>query len=587
MGIGNGIIGRLARRIVRGLVRFYYPNIEISGAERLPVNGPLLLAANHQNSLMDPVMVGIVARRPVRFLAKAPLFQIPVFGNILHALGMMPAYRRADDPTQTHRTLESLTLAAARLKDGEAVGIFPEGKSHDAPRIEPVKTGAARMAIQAVHEGAMGLKLVPVGLNYESKELFRSAVWVRVGEPIDMNAWIAQHDVEERQAVRELSAELDRRLKELVVHLDEPSWEPFLYELEVLLPPPRESRRNPFAWLRQRKRLADAMNHFMRADRARAEAVAEKLRQGRARLAAAGLTARSSVLRRRGWRLTWRLAYEAVLMDLGFVLVLIGTLFHLVPFVLTRFVARFVQAPGRSTIALARFGLGIPFYGAWYAFHAWWMSQYFLPWVAWAWLLPMPFAGLLALQYWRRVKRTSPAWWRSLAMACQPARLRELRAEHDRLRALLQEMAREFVKARPVEPLPLNTFSWRRFAWGTARWCAVGAAVFFAVAWLRTQLRDDDIGELDQPPPRLRQLSNEALATSLEADEQTLTSAMSSLEKLEASGPVAGGFSERAAEFLQPGRQRRHPPGDAELSRLPHDAARPRMEISTPHGGQR
>src|SRR5688572_2852424 len=253
-GIGNGFLGRLARMIVRGLARVYYPNIEISGRERLPDAGPLLLAANHQNSLMDPVMVGITARRPVRFLAKAPLFQIPIFGNLLHALGMMPAYRHADDPTQTRRNLESLSLAAMHLRNGEAVGIFPEGKSHDSLKLEPVKTGAARMAIQAVREGATSLKLVPVGLNYQRKEQFRSAVWIRIGEPIDVNAWLARQTGDDRQLVRELSAELDRRLKELVVHLDEASWEPLLDDLEVLLPPPRECRRNPFAWLRQRKR---------------------------------------------------------------------------------------------------------------------------------------------------------------------------------------------------------------------------------------------------------------------------------------------------------------------------------------------
>lgn len=544
MSTGNGILGGLARRAARGLARFYYPNIEISGGERIPVTGPLLLAANHQNSLMDPVMVGIVARRPVRFLAKAPLFQVPIFGNILHALGMMPAYRRSDDPSQTHRNLESLSQAAARLKDGEAVGIFPEGKSHDATRLEQVKTGAARMAIQAVREGTIGIKLVPVGLNYECKEMFRSAVWIRAGEPVDVNAWLASFQGDDKQAARELSAEIDRRLKELVVHLDEPSWEPFLYELEVLLPPPRESRRNPFAWLRQRKRLSDAMNHFLRTDRTRAEAAAAQLAESRAHLAAAGLNARSSVLRRRGWRLTLRLVWEAVLMDIGFVLVLIGTLHHLPPFLLTRFIARFVQAPGRSTIALARFGVGVPVYGAWYAFHAWWISQYFLPWVAWAWLLPMPFAGLLALQYWRRVQRTSPGWWRNIIIACQPARLKELRSEHDKLRALLQEMAGEFAKVSPAEPLPLNTFSWRRLAWSTARWCAVGAALFFVVAWLRTQLRSDDINELGKPAPHLRELSIEALSAALDADEQTLANAIDNLRKLEANA------ARMQAEFL-------------------------------------
>jgi 1-acyl-sn-glycerol-3-phosphate acyltransferase len=545
MGTGTDtrILGRLARIIARGLARVYYPNIEISGRERLPAIGPLLLAANHQNSLMDPVMIGIASRRPVRFLAKAPLFQIPIFGNLLHALGMMPAYRRVDDPSQTRRNLESLSLAAAHLRRGEAVGIFPEGRSHDAPRIEGVKTGAARIAIQAAREGAEGLTLVPVGINYQRKEQFRSAVWIRVGEPIDVNAWLAGRAGDDRQLTRELTAELDQRLKELVVHLDEASWEPLLEDLEVLLPPPSDCRRNPFAWLRQRKRLADAMNYFIRAEPARAEVVADLLRHGHARLEEAGLTARSSVLRQRGWRLTLRLAGEAILMDLGFIVVLIGTLHHLPPFLLTRGVARCVQAPGRSTAALARFGLGVPIYGAWYALHAWWISSYFLPWVAWAWLLPMPFAGLLALHYWRRVKRTSPAWWRNLSMAFRPARLDQLRTEHNRLRELLQEMAGEYSKVRPAEPLPRNSFSWRRLAWGTARWATVGVVLFMAVAWLRTTLPANRIAEMERPAPELGRLSPEGLAAALDTDERTLAELIENLTRLES------GAAQLQAEF--------------------------------------
>ena len=544
MAKGNGFLSRFARTAVRGLVRVYYPNIEISGAGRVPAQRPLLLVANHPNSLMDPVLVGLAAGRPVHFLAKAPLFQIPVFGHLLHALGMLPAYRRSDDASQTHRNIESLSLAAAQLKQGEVVGIFPEGKSHDAARLEQVKSGAARIAVQAAREGTPGLLLVPLGLNYERKEGFRSSVWIRTGEPIDVNGWLANFQGDDREAVRGLSAEIDRRLKGLVVHLNEPAWEPFLNELEVLLPPPRESRRNPFAWLRQRKRLADAINHFVDIDRPRAGAMAAQIQENRVRLAKAGLTARATVLRWRGAPLTLRLLGEAVLMNIGFVVVLIGTLHHLLPFLLTRMVARFVQAPGRSTIALARFGIGIPVYGAWYAFHAWWMTDYFLPWVAWAWLVPMPFAGLLALSYWRRVKRTSPAWWRDISMAVQPRKLKALRSGHDQLRDQLEEMVDEFGRAHTSEPLPLNTFSWRRFAWNSARWCAIGVAVFFAVAWLRTEFRNDAIGEFEKPAPHLNEISTEALAAALEPDEQMLASAIGSLQKLEANA------AQLQAEFL-------------------------------------
>ncbi|MEO8440264.1 MAG: glycerol acyltransferase, partial [Spartobacteria bacterium] len=52
-----------------------------------------------------------------------------------------------------------------------------------------IKSGAARIAVQAVQQGAANLKIVPLGLNYERKEKFRSAIWIRVGPPIDLAEW--------------------------------------------------------------------------------------------------------------------------------------------------------------------------------------------------------------------------------------------------------------------------------------------------------------------------------------------------------------------------------------------------------------
>src|SRR5688572_5182974 len=210
--------GSIARSIVRWIVKWFYPRIQISDRERVPQSGPVLICANHANSLVDPVLIGIAARRPVRFLAKAPLFDVPVLGAIMRALGMLPAFRGSDDATQVRRNLESLDTAAQALIEGQAMGIFPEGKSHDAAHLEAVRSGAARIAVQAVEGGAAGLQVLPVGINYEDKERFRSSVWVAVGEPIDMDRWLAQHDGQSRVAMRALTDELQRRLKGVVVH---------------------------------------------------------------------------------------------------------------------------------------------------------------------------------------------------------------------------------------------------------------------------------------------------------------------------------------------------------------------------------
>ena len=141
--------GHLARWTVRRLVRLYYPKIEISGADHIPRTGAVLLAANHANSLIDPVIVGLTADRPVQFFAKAPLFETPVLGRLMRALGMLPAFRAQDEGAQVRRNLESLNVGAQALARGQTVGIFPEGRSHDSLTLEQIRSGAARMALRS------------------------------------------------------------------------------------------------------------------------------------------------------------------------------------------------------------------------------------------------------------------------------------------------------------------------------------------------------------------------------------------------------------------------------------------------------
>src|SRR6185369_10430422 len=124
-------VGGFARSCVRRILRLYYPRIEVEGSERIPAGGAVLFVANHPNSLMDPALIGFTAQRPVHFFAKAPLFEVPVFGSLMYALGMVPAYRGQDDRAQVKRNLASLDFGASHLRNGEVVGIFPEGKSHD------------------------------------------------------------------------------------------------------------------------------------------------------------------------------------------------------------------------------------------------------------------------------------------------------------------------------------------------------------------------------------------------------------------------------------------------------------------------
>jgi 1-acyl-sn-glycerol-3-phosphate acyltransferase len=436
----TALAGNLTRRLARGLMHLYYPTVEVSHRERIPPGGPVLFVSNHPNSLLDPPVIGWAAQRPVHFFAKAPLFDVPVFGALLHAVGMVPAYRGSDDRSQVRRNLETLRAGAEFLVKGEAVGIFPEGKSHDLNRVEMIRTGAGRLALQAAAGGA-AVMIVPLGLNHERKERFRSAVWVRIGRPIDVAALLREHGGEERKALRHLTGEIERRLQEVVVHLDEPEWQPFLHELEVLLPPRGEDAARPIASLRQRKLIADAMNYWLKTDRPRAEAMASAIQQHRARLAEDGLSIESRILRLQGAALGWQLLRELLKLLPGLIPSMAGSIHHLVPFALTRLMVRRKKQPGLTWLATLRLLWSLPIYAAWYALVWWGLAQWTQAWVAWLWVALMPLAGLMAWHYCQRAAETARLWWQESRMLLHPEDLRRFRSEQADLRQRLLALA--------------------------------------------------------------------------------------------------------------------------------------------------
>jgi 1-acyl-sn-glycerol-3-phosphate acyltransferase len=445
----------LIRWAVRWFVAVYYPRIEIVDADLISQTQPVLLCANHGNSLIDPVIIGIAARRPVRFMAKAPLFDHPVLGPPMSALGMIPAFRGSDDPKQVRRNLESLDVGAKVLIDGHAMGIFPEGKSTDHAHLEMIRSGAARMAIQAAEEGVKGVQVVPMGIAYERKEQFRSSVLVQIAQPIDIDELLQRHNGDGRKARHALTAELETRMKQVVVHLDDPAWEPWLDDLEILVPPSADADRTPGRLLWQRKRIADAMNYFLENDRPRAESVAGQIEEYRTQLAATGLQIDSTILQMSGteaflWQM-WNLLWLVLLL----IPAMFGTLYHIVPFVLVRQVASRMDQPGRLTISTHRLLVGVPIYLVWYAAVTIGLLFY-EPRIAWASLMAAPFTGLVAVFYWRRARQTIVLLYQQMRLLLGMTELKKLRQQASELQQRLGELADDYAQLvpRPTNGMP-------------------------------------------------------------------------------------------------------------------------------------
>src|SRR5215510_2096072 len=83
--------------LLRLALRIYFRRIEVTGLEHVPPEAPAIFVLNHPNALVDPVFLLCLAPRRVSFLAKAPLFRMPVIGSLVKALDSLPVYRRQDE----------------------------------------------------------------------------------------------------------------------------------------------------------------------------------------------------------------------------------------------------------------------------------------------------------------------------------------------------------------------------------------------------------------------------------------------------------------------------------------------------------
>ncbi len=204
-------------------VRSYY-RVTVAGA-RVPVTGPVLLVANHNNSLVDPALVVVAADRNVRFLTKAPLFDNKLIGWLIRAVGSVPVYRQQDDPTKLAQNLDSFRDVHAVLAEGHAVGIFPEGISHSAPQLAPLKTGAARIAIGAGQRLGHDFPIIAMGLVFRDRDAFRSEAHVIITEPFRWEDQL-RAGVSDREAVRELTQRIEKAMRSVTLNLarweDEP-----------------------------------------------------------------------------------------------------------------------------------------------------------------------------------------------------------------------------------------------------------------------------------------------------------------------------------------------------------------------------
>jgi glycerol-3-phosphate O-acyltransferase / dihydroxyacetone phosphate acyltransferase len=334
--------GRTLRAFSRAGLAAFFRRLEVGGREHLPADGPVLLVPNHTNAFVDALVVVAVVPRRVTLTAKSTLFGHPVLRVLLKAVGAIPLHRRQDrsEGADPSANVDALSECRRRLARGDAVCIFPEGVSHSDSRLRPLKTGAARIALDADLEGSMPLVIIPVGLHYEAKERFRSALWVRLGAPIDVAAWRASNPGD---GPRELTEEVERRLRALTLNTRRRRNAALLqWTAEVLatrgLPPPVLGRED--GQVAERAMLAgllgEGYERLEGSDGPALHALEERVRRYHDDLRRLGISPAEVYLEMNVGRAALFVVREIETLLVGLPLALLGVLLHGPAYLLTR-----------------------------------------------------------------------------------------------------------------------------------------------------------------------------------------------------------------------------------------------------------
>ena len=207
----------LTRRIGIIAINLFFNKISVENKKNIPQQGPVIFVANHPNYFMDPLIIGSLNPRRLHFFAKSTLFDTKLKNLFLKGLNIIPIYRKMDDEKNMGKNIRSFEKGYKVLEDKNAILLFPEGFSNGKRVLGKIKTGAARIALEAekINDFKLNVCIVPVGISYSNIVQFRSNVIVKYGKAIRLKAFKEDFFKNKTNTVTAISFEIGNSLKEL------------------------------------------------------------------------------------------------------------------------------------------------------------------------------------------------------------------------------------------------------------------------------------------------------------------------------------------------------------------------------------
>ena len=205
-------------------LKIFYRKIYISGTEHVKNERAQLVASNHPNGFLEPLIMACYFPKDLHFLVRGDVFDNPFLKPILTSTHQIPIFRFRDGFSKLRENSQKMDEGMQVLLDNKNLLIFAEGGTQSIKFLRPLQKGIARIAFQTMEKSPeTDLEILPVGINFTYPSRFNKEVMLRVNNPLQVRPYFEMYKQDKNKATDTLLNDLFERIKGNVIHLEDQS----------------------------------------------------------------------------------------------------------------------------------------------------------------------------------------------------------------------------------------------------------------------------------------------------------------------------------------------------------------------------
>jgi len=212
---------RMSRLYVNFALRNFYLKYIVLGKENIPQKGPVIITPNHQNALLDALLIlkSTPHKLPSVFIARGDIFKKGFVLKALRFFKILPAFRLRDGYENLGKNDATFDESREVLETKNSLCIFPEGNQGDKRKLQPLVKGVFRIAFATQEQvgDKEDIKIIPVGIDYSRRERFGENVIINYGAPVSVSEYLPLYKESPAIAINQFREKLSEKMRAQIV----------------------------------------------------------------------------------------------------------------------------------------------------------------------------------------------------------------------------------------------------------------------------------------------------------------------------------------------------------------------------------